>query len=111
MAMIPTVRRLLRHGVKEEQIKPTPVKTLTLTALLDKYHISDLNLLQVDTEGHDLQIVQMAFAAGIRPDINHFENCNLTPAEKYRSRECQSTEGIRYWETLGDTLAMGTSLL
>ena len=102
---------LFRHGVKEEQIKPTPVKTLALTTLLDKYHIRDLNLLQIDTEGYDLQIVQMAFAAGIRPEIIHFENCNLSPADKQRSRECLSTEGYRYSETLWDTLAIRTSLL
>lgn len=102
---------LLRHGVKEEQIKPTPVKTLTLTTLLDKYHIGDLNLLQIDTEGYDFEIVQMAFDAGVRPDIIHFENCHLSPADKLRARECLSAEGYRYSETVWDTLAVSTSLL
>ena len=102
---------LFRHGIKEEQIKPTPVKTLALTTLLDKYHIKDLNLLQIDAEGYDFEIVQMAFKAGVRPDIIHFENCHLSPADKLRARECLSTEGYRYSETLWDTLAIGTSLL
>ena len=50
-------KHLIKHGVKSSHIKKEEVRSLTIKNLLEKYNISNLDLLFVDAEGYDGNIV------------------------------------------------------
>jgi hypothetical protein len=52
------------------------------TALLAKYGVHKLDLLQVDAEGYDYQIQKMVDFRNIKPKIIRFEHTNLSALEK-----------------------------
>ena len=50
-------KHLIKHGVQSSHIKREEVRSLTIKNLLEKYNISNLDLLFVDAEGYDGNIV------------------------------------------------------
>lgn len=49
---------VLSHGVDAASIKQAAVPCKTLDQLLDAHQLHDLDLLMIDTEGHDLQVLK-----------------------------------------------------
>ena len=47
---------LLEHNINEENIKEIKVKTETLNSMMDRYNITELDYLFIDTEGFDYDI-------------------------------------------------------
>jgi FkbM family methyltransferase len=68
---------LLKHKITEDEIAAEEVDCLTLATVIDKYKISDLDVLLIDTEGYDGEIVKMAMAQGVHPQFIAFENAQL----------------------------------
>ena len=79
---------------------------MTFKELLLKHHIEKYNLLQVDTEGYDYKILQMALAEDSRPEIIHFENAILSVNEKLLAENLLRDKGYRYLDIGSDTIAM-----
>ncbi len=63
-----------RTGMAEEVMTTETVPCLTLTALLREHGVRHLDLLQIDTEGYDLEIIRMIDFNGIKPSIIRFEH-------------------------------------
>jgi FkbM family methyltransferase len=61
------------------------IRTLTFTSLLDKYDIEDVNILHIDTEGHDYEILKTINFDRIRPNIIIYEYHHLTLYNYQRS--------------------------
>jgi len=53
------------------------VKCVTLKDLLQKYNIKNIDLLQIDVEGHEYKIIRSIDFNVIRPKIIHYENKHL----------------------------------
>ena len=64
----------LGGGIPDEAICVERVPAITLQALFDDAGYSDLDLLQIDTEGYDLEIIRMIDFDQIKPAIIHFEH-------------------------------------
>ena len=65
------------HNI-DEWIEETSVPGITFKTLVNKYQISTIDVLQIDTEGYDFEILKMAFASNIAdPKIINFEYKNL----------------------------------
>lgn len=62
------------NAVPDHVMMTETVPAITLTELLDQHAVSQLDLLQVDTEGYDFEIIQMIDFARIKPAIIHFEH-------------------------------------
>ncbi len=62
------------NAVPDEVMMTETVPAITLTELLDQHSVSQLDLLQVDTEGYDFEILQMIDFQRIKPAIIHFEH-------------------------------------
>lgn len=90
----------------EEVIEKVVVPSMTFKQLLLKHHIEKYNLLQVDTEGYDYKILQMALAEDSRPEIIHFENAILSVNEKLLAENLLRDKGYRYLDVGSDTIAM-----
>lgn len=71
-------------GVPSSAITTEEVSCLTLTELLDRFAVRELDLLQIDTEGYDAEIIHSIDFGRIRPKIIRFEHglCSgiMTPA-------------------------------
>jgi FkbM family methyltransferase len=61
------------HGYKGE-VEELKVPALTVKSLLAKHQVNRVDLLQIDTEGFDVEIIKMFAEANCWPAIIHFEN-------------------------------------
>ena len=48
---------LIKHGVKSNHIEKKKINCISISNLLEKYNVSDLDLLFVDAEGYDANIL------------------------------------------------------
>jgi FkbM family methyltransferase len=101
---------LLKHekfipGVSQ-YIETISVKTITLQSLIDKYRLTHIDLLQVDTEGYDYEILKMVFSTKIRPHIINYEFVHLTPSDQNQSLSLLAKNGYKFINTKKDTLAI-----
>jgi len=51
------IKHLIKHGVKKNHIEKKKINSLSISNLIKKYNIEELDLLYVDTEGYDGKIV------------------------------------------------------
>jgi FkbM family methyltransferase len=71
------------HMVKDlaNRIEQYEVRTLTLESLLKKHNLSQLDLLQIDTEGYDYEIIKQINFDTTKPRLIHFEHKHLLPED------------------------------
>ena len=73
---------LLRHRVAEEDVVTVQVQAVTLQDLMRQTGLQSIGFLQVDTEGFDGEIVNMALALERTPSFINFENVHLPSNER-----------------------------
>lgn len=93
-------------GLGKEYLEEIEVPTLTLRTLFRKYRIQKVSLLQIDTEGYDYEILKMAFATQVYPEIINFEYIHLSWEDRMKSKEMLIEEGYRFMDIGRDTLAV-----
>lgn len=59
-------------------IEAIDVPAMTLGQLFEKHQITSLDFLQIDTEGHDYEILKMLPSTGVKPTAIHFESAMLS---------------------------------
>jgi FkbM family methyltransferase len=64
---------LPRQGVKDEVLEQENCPAASLMSIVDDYQINDLNVLQIDVEGFDLEVIKMIDFDKLHPDIIRFE--------------------------------------
>jgi FkbM family methyltransferase len=100
------LRKLSRERNIEQFVEEVSVPTITVEQLLHKHKIEHVSLLQVDTEGFDHHIVRMALAAGLRPDIIHYEYVHMSNADRKGVLELLRQNGYAWVHERNDVLAM-----
>ncbi|MBD2201178.1 FkbM family methyltransferase [Calothrix sp. FACHB-1219] len=98
-----------KHGFSK--IKKIKIKSISLPTLIEKYKITDIDILQVDAEGYDYQVIRKVIDLGFLPSIIHFESLHLDKSEISASRAMLSEKGYLYVETSKDTLAVRNHLV
>ncbi len=101
---------LLKHerflpGISQ-YIETISVKTITFQSLIDKYRLTHIDLLLIDTEGYDYEILKMASSTEIRPHIINFEFIHLTPSDYNQSLSLLAKNGYKFIHSKKDTLAI-----
>lgn len=82
------------------------VPTARLNTLLSRYRLERIDLLVVDTEGHDYQILRQIDFSRYRPAVLIFEHQHLTPGDKASAYALLRTNGYTWAETSeGDAIA------
>lgn len=61
-------------GTPSDAIIPETVKCLPISELIDRYQIKSIDLLQIDTEGYDIEILSNFDFVRVKPAIIHFEH-------------------------------------
>ena len=94
-------RALLRRLVE-----PRTVHCRTLESVLTEYDISRIDLLQIDTEGFDLNILGLFNFHRFRPAIIHYETMHLNGDERHRAEDMLAEHGYRTCRHEHDTLGI-----
>jgi FkbM family methyltransferase len=88
-------------------IKCESVPAISWRSLMSKYNVTRIDLLQVDTEGYDLEILKMVLGSGLAvPKIIQFEHIHLSDPHKVESVRLLSQHGYRLHSTSTDTLGL-----
>jgi FkbM family methyltransferase len=82
------------------------VPTVRLDTLLARHAVSRIDLLVIDTEGHDLEVLRTLDFARFRPTLVMFEHQHLSEADKQAAYALLETAGYDFRETVeGDAIA------
>lgn len=99
-----------RFGLKRDQVKKIDVDGVCVETLMDKYSIKKIDLLQLDTEGHDF-IILKAFLAHTRPVLINMEKLHLMEKDVLALRACLEEHGYAYLEYGIDIFAVHSESL
>lgn len=102
---------LLRHGVSTEEIECVRVPSMTLSSLIAQHGISQIDLLQVDTEGFDAEVVGMSLRLPVLPECINFENVHLKPDTAAELFSSLKAHGYVWTHDAWNTLAVHQRLL
>jgi FkbM family methyltransferase len=101
---------LLGHAVHipdiAERVVCQEVPTLTFASLCAKHGLGHVDLLVVDTEGHDWEIIRTADLGAWRPELIVYEHFHLSPADRAACAEHVRGLGYRTLEEGFDTLCL-----
>ena len=90
----------------EQFIEEVKIPTISVTTLLQKHSITDITLLQIDTEGYDFEILKMFLGARMFPAVINFERAHLSFRDQQESRRLLLENGYRFLDVGIDTLAI-----
>ena len=68
-----------QSGVDKRKLVPISVPTARLDDILRKYQMTQLDVLQLDTEGYDWEVLQTLDLTQVRPLLIRFEHGHLSP--------------------------------
>ena len=88
---------ILKHGYNVEGIKELIVKTSTINNLLSNYHLENLDILFIDTEGLDDLIIKSIDFNKFNITEIYFENLHLTQHDIYEFLENKGYEVTKSW--------------
>ncbi len=63
-----------------KELEKITVPTATLDSLVEKHGLGDFDILQLDTEGHEWEVIQTLSLTHIRPWLINFEHGHLKPS-------------------------------
>jgi FkbM family methyltransferase len=102
-----------RHKIEgfDSLLSETMLQTMTLSQLLERHSLSAIDYLQIDTEGHDFEIIKTVDFGRIRPSVICYEHANLSYEDNVACRSLLAREGYHFASWLGDTVACHEDLL
>jgi FkbM family methyltransferase len=65
----------------KDHVRRLEVSCVPLMSLIDKYHIDAIDIIQIDTEGHDYHVLRQIDFARLMPKLIYFESTNLPEDE------------------------------
>jgi len=100
------MRALARKRKLEDHVEEVRVPSVPFRELLARHDIQQITLLQVDVEGFDYEVLKMAFAAEVFPEMINFEYIHLSAEDRLAARRLLSENGYRLIDAYIDTFAM-----
>ncbi|BAU13330.1 hypothetical protein LEP3755_38690 [Leptolyngbya sp. NIES-3755] len=104
-------QHLLKHGVKPSEIEAVDVPCLTLRSLIEQFDLGKIDFLQIDTEGFDAVVVEMALNLADPPDCINFENAHLDLSTQETLFQNLKTAGYVWTHDGLNTLAIHHSIV
>jgi FkbM family methyltransferase len=96
---------------REDYITTELVETMTFGALLDIDKPSELHLLQIDSEGHDAELIKQFDFARIKPKIIHYEHHAISDSDRNEASRKLEEAGYRLYRSYIDTVAVGPDVV
>ncbi len=100
-------------GFRKADLLQIKVPCLTLNQLIEKHSFHALDVLQIDVEGHDLQVLETIDLDKYRPKIIQFEHGHLSRREIVRAADLLNTNNylLYYGGRQSDSVAMPRELI
>jgi FkbM family methyltransferase len=95
----------------ERYIVPVVMPALTLGSLIRKHGLTTVHLLQVDTEGHDFEIIKTIDFGSIRPKVINYEHSHLAREQQAQCRQLLIDQGYRLVSQDTETIAIAREML
>jgi FkbM family methyltransferase len=89
----------------ESLIEESDLPTVTIETLLQKYQAPQLDLLIIDTMGHDFEIIRSLPFDRIKPAVIHFEHSLLSNSDRQGCLDYLEAQGYRLAKVAVDTIA------
>lgn len=87
-------------------IRSQPIRTISFGDLLDEFHVSSIDVLQIDAEGMDVQLLKWFPFHRLKPAVLHYETAHMSGEEQREIRERLEGLGYRVFEADSPTDAM-----
>ena len=94
----------------EGEIAQTTVPTLTFDSLCARHAVDALDLLVIDTEGHDWEILRTVDLPRYAPRLIVYEHFHLVPGDRAAARAHLEAHGYATLEEGLDTYALDTTI-
>lgn len=92
-------------GIPAEALTTTTVPCTTLRQVIAQHSVSRIDLLQIDTEGFDLEVLEMIPFDLVHPRLIKFEHVSLSPEAQARARLLLESHSYVVWSEGEDTIA------
>ncbi len=89
----------------ENYLMVEPVRCITFRTLFERHGVRHLDLLSIDTEGHDYEILKQLDFNALKPRMIVYEHKHIGRAGRRGCRELLSARGYRLTRHLSNTLA------
>lgn len=94
----------------EQALTRIEVRMKTLADVMREYDMPEIDLLQIDAEGHDLEILRSIDFEAVSPAIVAYEHVNLSMDDRAEARRLLAGAGYYFAEWLGDTVCCKPAL-
>lgn len=98
--------RSVLGNLDKDKVEIEYVKCMTFAKLLKKYNVRKIDLLQIDTEGHDYEILKTIPFNKIKPKIIRFEYIHIKDYEKKEVQKYLENIGYKLIEERSDIVAV-----
>ena len=92
----------------EQRLRCTEVPTVTFDTLCETHGVEGVDLVLVDTEGHDWEIVRRIDLERYAPRLVVYEHYHLAPSDRLAARDRLAVHGYETLEEHFDTFALDT---
>ncbi len=98
---------IYRHHppIKKKSVKHITVACKTLNFVAKKYNLTKIDVLQVDTEGHDFEVLKSLDLGKHLPVIIHYEHRHLCPVDKAACEKRLQSHGYTFFFNKNNTIA------
>ncbi len=90
----------------EDAIVSEPVRCITLATLLRKHQVEKIDLLSVDTEGHDFEVIKQIDFARFKPRMIIYEHKHLRRETRRHCENLLEAQGYQLTKRLSNTLGV-----
>ena len=101
---------VLKHAASvpglEDAMREVTVSAMTFPTLMESVPSAEIDLLHIDTEGHDANILDQIDFVRQRPEVILFESKHLSPGDRLRCEERLISNGYVLYAYQSDTLAI-----
>lgn len=100
-----SVPEQIKQQYPEASIVSKPVECVTLSSLVAKHNISKVDIMVIDTEGHDFEILKSIDFEKIIPKLILFEHCHLSKSDYELAIKLLNREGYEMFGSHFNTIA------
>ncbi|AXO81593.1 FkbM family methyltransferase [Olleya aquimaris] len=101
---------LKKHNIMHEDIEEEEVKADSFSNIIkSNYNFKNLDYLQIDTEGFDLEVLKMFDFSNFKPNIIKYESVNLSSRDFKESVKLLKSKGYYVFKEMNDNIAINLS--
>jgi FkbM family methyltransferase len=98
-------------GLSIKNINKVSVTAISLKKLTEKYKVQDVDLLQIDVEGSDLEILKLFMEDHFFPKVINIESYHLKAKDKQNLHDILKQNDYSFFDVGYDTCAIQSSLI